>query len=286
MANRPISRFPFIDGSQIDELDLLTLVHVFEVDPTLRNKKITFAEFRNYLDQYYLNLSGDVVLGSLSITGNLEVYGDTYLKNLTASGLSSFSGVIVQNNLTASGAISGSTITGQNASFSNITGISGVFTSQLSGATVTGNTVQATTGVFGALVTSNLVLQDDLTVSGDLFVFGSGFFASGVNVTGTLNATTVTGVDAQFTSITGQQVQSVSGIFTDLSGATVTGISGHFISLSGSSITGEAANLTTITGSTLHITTPSGATPAIVCSGVVSGDTGGFIIQGPLIILP
>jgi hypothetical protein len=56
--------------------------------------------------------------------------------------------------------------------------------------------------------------------------------------------------------------------------------------VSGTTVTGDTANLTNITGVTLAITTPSGATPAIVCSGVVSGSTAGFIIQGPLVILP
>ena len=31
---------------------------------------------------------------------------------------------------------------------------------------------------------------------------------------------------------------------------------------------------------------PSGGTPAIICSGIVSGSTSGFVIQGPLVILP
>lgn len=53
MANRRISEFPEINGNELNDLDLLTLVHVFEVDPLLRNKKITFTEFKNYLDNYY-----------------------------------------------------------------------------------------------------------------------------------------------------------------------------------------------------------------------------------------
>jgi len=56
--------------------------------------------------------------------------------------------------------------------------------------------------------------------------------------------------------------------------------------ISGVTITGDSGLFTTVTGSTLHITTASGATPAIVCSGVVSGSISGFVIQGPLIILP
>lgn len=60
MANRRISEFSSIDGLNLDEQDLLTLVHVFEVDPTLRNKKITLSQFKQYLNQYY----ADVKIGA------------------------------------------------------------------------------------------------------------------------------------------------------------------------------------------------------------------------------
>lgn len=56
MSNRKISEFPSINAAEIDTQDILTLVHVFEVDPTLRNRKITFTQFRAYLDQYYANV--------------------------------------------------------------------------------------------------------------------------------------------------------------------------------------------------------------------------------------
>ena len=46
MANRKISQFPTIESVDIANADLLTLVHVFEVDPALRNKKITFSGFK------------------------------------------------------------------------------------------------------------------------------------------------------------------------------------------------------------------------------------------------
>jgi len=41
MANRRISELPLLDGTLVAEQDLFTVVHVFEVDPTLKNKKIT-----------------------------------------------------------------------------------------------------------------------------------------------------------------------------------------------------------------------------------------------------
>jgi hypothetical protein len=46
VANRRISEFPSIQGVDIDEQDLLTLVHVFEVDPVLRNKKLRLQSLK------------------------------------------------------------------------------------------------------------------------------------------------------------------------------------------------------------------------------------------------
>ena len=248
MANRRISELPLLDGTQVAEQDLFTMVHVFEVDPTLKNKKITVSGLKQYLDSYYLTASGSTVYGSLVVQNNLTTSG------LIVSNLSTLSAVIVQNNLTTSGAISGATVTGNTGQFTTITGGIVNFTS------VTGITVTAATGIFATLIFANI------TVSGDLNVLGSGYFSSGVNISGTLSGVTITGTTAQFTSITG----STAG-FTTVTGTTVTGTNARF---------------TNITGTTLHVTTPSGATPAIICSGVVSGSTAGFIIQGPLIILP
>ena len=73
MSNRRISEFSTINGLDVAEQDLLTLVHVFEVDPVLRNKKITFTEFKNYLDQYYPNEAGGTFSGNVIISGNLTV---------------------------------------------------------------------------------------------------------------------------------------------------------------------------------------------------------------------
>ena len=92
MANRKISEFPSIQGLDIDEQDLLTLVHVFEVDPALRNKRITFTEFKTYLDLYYANTAGGATFsGNVIINGNLTVTG-------VVSG--STSGLVVQGPLT------------------------------------------------------------------------------------------------------------------------------------------------------------------------------------------
>ena len=76
MANRRITEFPSINGADIVDQDLLTLVQVFEVDPTLRNKKITFSEFREYLNLYYSTISGPTFSGNVIINGDLNVSGD------------------------------------------------------------------------------------------------------------------------------------------------------------------------------------------------------------------
>jgi len=72
VANRKISEFPAITGDAVDDADLLTLVHVFEVDPVLRNKKITFTEFKAYLNQHYPPIDGNTGL----YLKNIPTYAD------------------------------------------------------------------------------------------------------------------------------------------------------------------------------------------------------------------
>ncbi|MBW2466420.1 MAG: hypothetical protein JRF02_03890 [Deltaproteobacteria bacterium] len=67
MANRRITELPSILGVDLSEQDLLTLVQIFEVDPTLKNKKITLSEFKKYLDTSYVKKSS--VPASSSSTG-------------------------------------------------------------------------------------------------------------------------------------------------------------------------------------------------------------------------
>jgi hypothetical protein len=75
VSNRRISEFSSIAGSTINEQDLLTLVHVFEVDPVLRNKKITFIEFKEYLNLYYPNTSPGGFTGNITLNGNITISG-------------------------------------------------------------------------------------------------------------------------------------------------------------------------------------------------------------------
>ena len=81
MSNRRISEFSSITGSTINEQDLLTLVHVFEVDPVLRNKKITFTEFKEYLNLYYPNTSPSGFTGNITLNGNVTISGLVSLPN-------------------------------------------------------------------------------------------------------------------------------------------------------------------------------------------------------------
>ncbi len=310
MANRRISEFPAISGIDIDNQDLLTLVHVFEVNPTLRNKKLTFTEFRSYLDQYYANTSGATISGNVTITGNLSVSGTSTFNAITATGASTFSGIVVQNNATVSGTISGATITGnalqsttlnagtvttttatgttalftsglyQTLSGATITGnnlsaTSGVFTA-LSGTTITGTTVAATTGAFQTLSTPVLNVSGNLSVASGLTVTGIAQFANGVQVTGTLSGTTITGTTAQFTTVTG-----VTGVYTTLlSGATLTGNTARFSNVTGVSGTFttrvSGATVTGNTGAFGNISGISGVFTQVLSGAFITGNTGNY----------
>ena len=133
------------------------------------------------------------------------------------------------------------TITGDFGAFGTATGVNILGTTQVSGATVTGQEAEFTSGTFQTLVTDGFTTQGDLTVSGTFIAEGSGFFSSGVNITGTLSGTTVTGTNAQFTNVTGVNVIGT----TQVSGATVTGGLARFTTL-----TGGTAGFTTVTGTT------------------------------------
>ena len=122
MANRKISEFSSIPGLDVDEQDLLTLVHVFEVDPVLRNKKITFTEFKTYLDQYYHNSSGGTFTGNVVIQGGLTVSGNSNFTGITGTTatFNSFVGTLTGN---ASTVTTNANLTGDITSVGNATSI-------------------------------------------------------------------------------------------------------------------------------------------------------------------
>ena len=209
MANRKISEFISIPGAGIDEGDLLTLVHLAEADPALRNKKITFTEFKNYLNAYYPNGAGGTFSGNVLINANLNVTGQSTFQSVTVSGLSTFSGIVVQNNAIVSGTISGNTVTGNTLQFGTLTAVTGTFT-----ALATGTTAVFTTGTF-----TNL---------------------SGTTVTGT-NANFTTGT---FGTVTGNTIQGVSGVYQNISSTVVSGTTANFTSGNFSSLSGVSCTFT------------------------------------------
>jgi len=194
----------------------LTLVHVFEVDPALRNKKITFAEFKTYFSNYYAATSGTTFSGNVTITGDLSVFGTSSFNNITSSGVSTFSGIVVQNNATVSGTISGLTLTGTNVQSVNVnankttvneaTGTTANFTSgnyqSLSGNTITGGVVNTVSGIFTSL--------SGTTISGTTAVITTGLFASGTQ--GAPSVSVGTSTNGLYSSATNEVSVTTSGV--------------------------------------------------------------------------
>ena len=311
MANRRISELQEAAGISLAEQDLFTVVSVNEVDPGLRNKKLTISGTKAYLNIYYLPRTGGTVSGAVVIQGDLTVSGSFATSGLTATGTSTFGSVIVQTGLTVTGNISGTTITGgaisgltvQGTTVSGTTvtgntvnGISGNFTTRLSGTLITGNTisgtsgvfqnlsgllitgntVQATTGIFSTLSTPSLVVSGNLTIESGLVVSGTAQFATDVRVTGTLSGATITGTAIRGTNITG-----VAGVFTtSVSGAVVTGDAGRFTTVTGTTVIGTTSvSGLVVTGDAGRFGTVTGITGVftqILSGATITGGTGQF----------
>ena len=304
MANRKISQFPTIESVDIANADLLTLVHVFEVDPALRNKKITFSGFKSYLDQYYINVGEDPTYNNITITGNLGVSGDTSLNNLSVNGNSDFQAVIIGGDLTTSGSFSVTgTITGSqievdnvvtsflettSGNFITLTGktvdfASGFFDT-LSGASVTGESFGVVSGIivdadindlYAQVAQIDVLSANNVTFTGILTHSGT-INANYINATGTISGATITGDVGQYTTVTGQ-----TAVFTtQVSGTSITGDSAFFerttgtfidvTALSGTTITGDYGQFLNVTGFSSHATSFSGTT--------ITGDTASLAV--------
>ena len=299
MANRKISQFPTIESVDIANADLLTLVHVFEVDPALRNKKITFSGFKSYLDQYYINVGEDPTYNNITITGNLGVSGNTSLNTLSVSGSSDFQAVIVGGDLTTSGSFSVTgTITGSQIEVNNVvtsflettsgnfitlTGTTVDFASgffdTLSGASVTGESFGVVSGIivdadindlYAQVAQIDVLSANNVTFTGILTHSGT-INANDINATGTISGATITGDVGRYTTVTGQ-----TAVFTtEISGTSITGDSAFFerttgtfidvTNLSGTTITGDYGQFLNLTGFSSHATSFSGTT--------ITGDT-------------
>jgi len=247
VPNRKITQFPAITASEINDNDLLTTVSVFEVDPALRNKKITFTNFRDYLDQYYINSfnfdplvatnviisSGCNVSGLVALSSDLNVSGiTTFSQDVTVTGDSFTGGAI-----SAGGTISGNyvdvgtittdqievqgtgtfiTATGQSSNF-----INGNFqqTYIFTASGQNSNYVNGNFSVLTADVASIGTLDiSGITVTGDVVSSGT-IDANNINATGTISGTTITGDLVNIDVLNTQ-----SGYFEYLSGNTITGI--------------------------------------------------------------
>ena len=153
MANRRISDLPEIAGSELADEDLFTVVHVFEVDPALKNKKLTVAGTKQYFDLYYFPRTGGIISGNASVSGNFTVDRLTTTSGLVVTNQATISGLIVQNSATVSGTISGITITGGTLQGSNVNGTT------VTATTVNATTVNATSGNFTNFVFNNTLLS-------------------------------------------------------------------------------------------------------------------------------
>ena len=281
MANRRITDLPAISSASINDDDLLMVVDIAEVDPGLKNKKLTFTDTKQYFNGYYLQLTGGTVAGSLIVANDLTVSGTFTPNTINIIGTGIFSDLLVSGSAEVRNTFSGFIITGNtiqglnvnattgnvgNLTANNATVGTGNFT-RISGTTITG-----TTGVFGSL--------SGQTITGATGLFSS---LSGTNITGVngvfttqVSGSIVTGNTARFSTLTG-----VSGVFnTQISGAivtgnfvnasSITGISGVFTTqLSGATLTGNTGRFTNLTGI-------SGTFTSSVSGLTVTGATGLF----------
>jgi hypothetical protein len=162
VANRRISELQEIAGIDLADADLFTVVRTGEVDPSIKNKKLTVSGTKAYLNIFYLPRTGGTVSGSVLIENDLTVFGTTTTTGLRVVQTGDVGVLYTSGNATVSGTFSGVTITGTTVnatsinsinfttsgfSATNITGVSGTFTERVSGLTVTG-----ITGAFSNLI--------------------------------------------------------------------------------------------------------------------------------------
>jgi len=257
VANRKITEMPNILGISIVDQDLLTVVQVNEVDPTLRNKKFRFDQLIIYLDQYFINQSGGTFSGDITVEGNATITQLLTSSGLTVTNEALVSGLIVQDDAIVSGTLSGNTVSGVSAFFSGLDAATGTVQDLI------GTTFTYQTGIVTSYFSGAVISGDEIS--------GTNIFGTSIRAA-TISGTTITGVSGLFEHLTAGDVTisgvtvsgdiGVSGLLT-ASGVDVTG------TLSGNSITGNTVNVTTLTGNTVTVTdTISGA--------IITGDTANF----------
>ena len=72
MANRKISDLPLILGTDLAGNDLFTVVRTDEVDPTIKNKKLTVSGLENFLNTLYFSVTGGTISGDLTVTQTIS----------------------------------------------------------------------------------------------------------------------------------------------------------------------------------------------------------------------
>ena len=308
MPNRKITQFPAITASEINDADLLTLVSVFEVDPALRNKKLTFTQFRDYLDQYYINsLNFDPLIATnIIISSGLNVSGlVAFSSGLNVSGITVFSedvtvtgDVVVSGALSVGGTFSGDTIdvgmitTDQievqgTGTFITATGSQGnfivgnfqeTFTNTATG--INNNYVNGNYSVLTADVATIGTLDiSGITITGDVVSSGT-ITANDINVTGTLSGATITG-DLVNVGV----LNTESGYFQFLSGETITGDTVQIFSGIVTSLDAEQSELNQVRATGLYADNLTGIITTVVTGYVqndlfVSGTLSGAYVTG------
>jgi hypothetical protein len=96
MANRRISDLQELAGIDVAEQDLFTIVHVFEVDPALKNKKITISGTKEYLNLYYLPRTGGTISGSTTVSGTFTATSGNFVSGVSSQRINVGSGAVFQ----------------------------------------------------------------------------------------------------------------------------------------------------------------------------------------------
>ena len=292
MANRRITQFPFIQAADIVNDDVITLVHVFEIDPALRNKKITFSGLREYLDQFYINVDeiDPLIAGNVIISGYAVISGDfTAGSDATFSGNSYFydeaffyDDVIMSQDLTVTGTITTHQVNATNFDGQYLEVTSGNFTiatgtvldfasgyfDYASGTTITGDNVgiqsgtvvdltvtrgiDAVSGWFDYLDVGEAIISGDLVISGEVSISGD-IAINNISATGTISGNTITGNIGQFDNLTVQ-----SGTYQELSGAFISGNIINFTNATGQLLTLESGDFNAIGIDVLNVVTTTG----------------------------
>jgi predicted acyltransferase (DUF342 family) len=308
VPNRKITQFPAITASEIRDADLLTTVSVFEVDPALRNKRITFTEFRSYLDQYYINslnfdplIATNIIISSglntsgvvsfsdtLSVTGvatlldNVNISGDTVLAgDLDVGGTFNGDvvdvGTLITDSLEVQGTGTFVTATGGQGNFA--TGnFQQTYTHTATGQNsnyVNGNfsVLTADVSTIGTLDISGITITGDFTSSGTIT-------ANDLNVTGTLSGATITG-----DTVNVETLNTESGYFQYVSGETITGETVEIFSGVVANLDAEIVTLNQVRATGLYADNLTGLVTTVVTGFVqedfsVSGTLSGTYITG------